>query len=118
MLLWFSGLMQYGIDDNSTLEKGKRPVQTRNETACNRERDGISLDSDGRPHKLGRAPLYLGAPALICWSGPSKPSFIPWKYLVLGNKASGGFHELSTDADGHPCRGCRDRLWLNHVSVR
>ena len=38
--------------------------------------DGILLDLDARPHKLGLAPLHLGAPALICWSGRSKPSFI------------------------------------------
>jgi hypothetical protein len=56
--------------------KGKRYGQTGSETACNRERDGMSLNSNARPHKLGRAPLYLGAPALIYWSGRSKPSFI------------------------------------------
>ena len=60
-----------------TLEQGKRYGQTGNETACNRERYGISPDSDGRPHELGRAPLYIGAPALICWSGRPKPIFNP-----------------------------------------
>ena len=58
-------------------EQGKRHGQTGNETACNRERYGMSLNSNARTHELGRAPLYLGAPALICWSGRSKPSFIP-----------------------------------------
>ena len=47
-------------------EQGKRYGQTGSEKACNRERDGILPNSDGRPHKLGRAPLYVGAPALIC----------------------------------------------------
>ena len=60
-----------------TLEQGKRYGQTGSETACNRERDGMSLNSNARPHELGRAPLYLGAPALICWSGRSKPIFNP-----------------------------------------
>jgi len=67
-----SVVIYYGIRK----EQGKRYGQTGNETACNRERDGMSLNSNARPHKLGRAPLYLGAPALICWSGRSKPSFI------------------------------------------
>ena len=65
-----------------TLEQGKRYGQTGRDTACNREKYGISPDSNTRPHKLGRAPLYIGAPALICWSGRSKPIFIPWKYPV------------------------------------
>jgi len=60
-----------------TGKQGTRRHVTGSETACNRERDGISPDSDGRPHELGRAPLYIGAPALICWSGRSKPSSIP-----------------------------------------
>jgi hypothetical protein len=60
-----------------TWEQGERYGQTGSETACNRERDGILPDSGGRPHKLGRAPLYIGAPALIYWSGRSEPSFIP-----------------------------------------
>ena len=60
-----------------TWKKGERYGVAGSETACNRERDGILPDSGERPHKLGRAPLYLGAPALICWSGRSKPSFIP-----------------------------------------
>ncbi len=64
--------------EDTRKEQGKRYGVAGSEKACNRERDGIMPDSDGRPHKLGRAPLYLGAPALICWSGRSKPSFIPW----------------------------------------
>ena len=52
-----------------TQEQGKRYGQTGSETACNRERYGMSLNLNARPHKLGRAPLYLGAPVLICWSG-------------------------------------------------
>jgi len=60
-----------------TLEQGKRYGQTGRDTECNRERYGISPDSDGRPHELGRAPLYIGAPALICWSGRPKPIFNP-----------------------------------------
>ena len=52
-------------------------VGTGEKVRANRERDGMSLNSNARPHELGRAPLYLGAPALICWSGRSKPSFIP-----------------------------------------
>ena len=99
-------------------EQGKRYGQTGNETACNRERDGMSLNSNARPHKLGRAPLHLGAPALICWSGRPKPSFIPWNYLFSESRASGGFHAPSTDADVRPCRGCRDRLWQSRASVR
>ena len=59
-----------------TGKQGVRRHVTGSEKACNRERNGILPDSGGRPHKLGRAPLYLGAPALICWSGRSKPSFI------------------------------------------
>ena len=51
-------------------------VGTGRKVRANRERDGMSLNSNARPHELGRAPLYLGAPALICWSGRSKPSFI------------------------------------------
>ena len=74
--LWFSGLRQYAFGDYSTWEQGKRYGQAGSETACNRERDGVSLNSNARPYKLGRAPLYVGAPALICWSGRSKPSFI------------------------------------------
>ena len=62
---------------NREQEQGERYGQAGSETACNRERDGMSLNSNARPHELGRAPLYLGAPALICWSGRSKPSFIP-----------------------------------------
>ena len=78
----------------------------------------MSLNLNARPYKLGRAPLYLGAFALICWSGRSKPSFIPWKYHALGSRASGGFRVPSTDADVRPCRGCRDRLWQSRASVR
>ena len=52
-------------------------VGTGEKVRANRERDGMSLNSNARPHKLGRAPLYVGAPALICWSGRSKPSLIP-----------------------------------------
>jgi hypothetical protein len=59
-----------------TWEQGERYGQTGSETACNRERYGILPDSGGRSHELGRAPLYIGAPALICWSGRSNPSFI------------------------------------------
>jgi hypothetical protein len=51
-------------------------VGTGEKVRANRERDGMSLNSDARPHELGRAPLCLGAPALICWGGRSKPSFI------------------------------------------
>ena len=76
-LLWFSGLQQYAFDDYSTWKKGERYGQTGSEAAYNRERDGVSLNSNARTHELRRAPLYLGAPALICWSGRSKPSFIP-----------------------------------------
>ena len=75
-----------------TWEQGKRYGQTGSETACNRERDGISLNSSARTHELGRAPLYLGAPALIRWSGRSKPSFIPWKYHALGSRANNLYH--------------------------
>ena len=117
-LLWFSGLRQYAFGDYSTWEQGKRYGITGSEKACNRERDGILPDSDGRPHKLGRAPLYLGAPALTCWSGRSKPSFILQYYSFQGSRASGGFHVPSTDADVRPCRGCRDRLWQSRASVR
>ena len=56
---------------------GERYVLTGGKTACSRERNGVSLVVDGRPHKLGRAPLYIGAPALICPSGRSKPIFVP-----------------------------------------
>ena len=63
--------------EKGTGKQGVRRHVTGSEKACNRERDGILPDSGGRPHKLGRAPLYIGAPALICWSGRSKPSFIP-----------------------------------------
>ena len=52
----------------------------------------MSLNSNTRPHELGRAPLYLGAPALIRWSGRSKPSFIPWKYHALGSRANNVYH--------------------------
>ena len=58
-------------------EEGERYVQTGEKVRCNRERDGGLLDSGGRPHKSGRAPEYLGAPALICPSGRSTPVFIP-----------------------------------------
>ena len=36
--------------------------------------------------------IYLGAPALICWSGRSKPSFIPLKYLPLVSRANNVYH--------------------------
>ena len=60
-----------------TWEQGERYGQTGSETACNRERYGILPDSGGRSHEFGRAPLYIGAPALICWNGRSNPNFIP-----------------------------------------
>ena len=73
MVFWAE---QYAFGDDSTWEQGKRYGQTGSETACNREKYGMSLNSIARPHKCGRAPLYFGAPALICWSGRSKPNFI------------------------------------------
>ena len=79
-----------------TQEQGKRYGQTGSDTACNRERYGMSLNSNARPHKLGRAPLYLGAPALICRSGRSKPDFILLYYSFWGSRASGGFRVPST----------------------
>ena len=57
--------------------RGKRYVVTRKEIRSNRERYGVPLVVVSRPHKSGRAPLYLGAPAQIYPSGRSKPIFIP-----------------------------------------
>ena len=99
-------------------KKGERYVLPGKEIRSNRERDGVSLVADGRPHELGRAPLYIGAPALIFASGRPKRVFILFDYLSLGNRASVGFRELSTNADDCPCRGCRDNSWQNRASVR
>ena len=67
-----------GKGGKDTQKQGKRRVETGEKTRRNREKDRISLESGGRPHKLGRAPLYLGAPTLIYPSGRSKPVFNPY----------------------------------------
>jgi hypothetical protein len=48
--------------------------QKGNEVRSNREREGTYPDSGGRPYKLGWAPLYIGAPALICLS--TRPDYL------------------------------------------
>ena len=44
-----------------------------------------SLRNTGaRPYQLGRPPVYLRPPALICWSGRPKPIFILSLGVLLG----------------------------------
>ena len=83
-------------------KQGKRCLLTGRKVRSNRERGAGLLVAISRPYELGRAPLYLGAPALICWSGRPKPIFIPPKHHSWESRASGGFHALSTDVDDRP----------------
>jgi hypothetical protein len=57
-------------------EKGKRLGVTGKEIRSNREKGTGKLIVGGRPHKLGRATLYIGALALIYPSGRQNPTFI------------------------------------------
>jgi len=70
------------------------------------------------PLQIGRAPLRLGAPARLCWSGRQNPIFIPWFRLSLGSTANGGSHAPSTGVDAHPGRGCRDKPSRSRASAR
>ncbi len=93
-------------------------LQTGKKVLGNREKGTIWLVAAARPHKLGRAPLHLGAPARLCWSGRQNPTFIPWPCLSLGSTASGGSRAPSTGVDAHPGRGCRDKPWRSRASDR
>ena len=73
----FKGSYNTVLAINIRRRKGKRYVQTGRKIRCNRERNGVSLVVGGRPHELGRPPLYIGAPALTYPSGRSEPIFIP-----------------------------------------
>ena len=97
---------------------GKDIKETGRKIRSNRERDKGLPDAGVRPHELGRAPLYIGAPALIYPSGRSNPIFIPWKHRALGSKASGDFHGLSKDADDRLYKGYQGNSWLNRASIR
>ena len=99
-------------------KQGERYVLTGGKVCSNRERDKGLPDAGVRPHELGRAPLYIGAPALIYPSGRSKPIFILFDYLSLGSRASGGFRVLSKDADGRLYKGYQGNSWLNRASIR
>ena len=72
-----------GEEDNTVCRKeyalrlGKRYVQTGEKILGNREKVIGLLVAAARPHIFGRAPLYLGAPALLYWSGRQHPIFIP-----------------------------------------
>ena len=83
-MLWLWMLLSMALTRNSaamTLGKGGITFSTHFREICigkwrrtgtgekvraNKERDGMSLNLNARPHKLGRAHLYLGTPALIC----------------------------------------------------
>ena len=104
--------------EKEALQKGERSLQTGGEVLGNREEGTFWLVATTRPHKLGRAPLRLGAPARLCWSGRQNPTFIPWPCLSLGSTASGGSRAPSTGVDVHPGRGCRDKPWRSHASAR
>ena len=86
-------------EKRQALQKGERSLQTGKKVLGNRERGTIWLVFTTRPHKLGRAPLRLGAPARLCWSGRQNPTFIPWPCLSLGSTASGDSRAPSTDVD-------------------
>ena len=86
-------------EKRQALQKGERSLQTGKKVLGNWEKGTIWLVAAVRPHKLGRAPLHLGAPARLCWSGRQNPTFIPWLCLSWGSTASGGFRAPSTDAD-------------------
>ena len=103
---------------NKPCKRGKSSLQTGRKILGNREKGTIWLVFTTRPHKLGRAPLHLGAPARLCWSGRQNPIFIPWLCLSLGSTASGGSRAPSTDVDAHPGRGCRDKPWRSRASGR
>ena len=77
----------------------ERSLQTGRKVLGNREKGTFWFVAIARPHKLGRAPLHLGAPARLCWSGRQNPIFIPWFRLSLGSTASGGSRAPSTDVD-------------------
>jgi len=65
------------FNDGIYMRKGKRYVQTGEKILGNREKVIGLLVAAARPHICGRAPLYLGAPALISGSGRQNPIFIP-----------------------------------------
>ena len=100
------------------LQKGERSLQTGRKILGNKEKGTFWIVAAARPHKLGRAPLHLGAPARLCWSGRQNPIFIPWLCLSLGSTASGGSRAPSTGVDAHPGRGCRDKPWRSRASDR
>ena len=99
-------------------KRGKSSLQTGRKVLGNREKGTFWLVAIARPHKLGRAPLHLRAPARLCWSGRQNPIFIPWFRLFWGSTASGGSHAPSTGVDAHPGRGCRDKPWRSRASDR
>ena len=84
-----------------------------------REKAGGKLNAGGRPHKLGRAPVYLGASALICQNGrpphrralwfvvphhwPAQGHGLWWWSLVCGQERCEGEHPL-----------CQSRLRPRH----
>ena len=103
---------------NKPCKRGERSLQTGRKVLGNKEKGTFWFVAIARPHKLGRAPLHLGVPARLCWSGRQNPTFIPWFRLSLGSTASGGSHAPSTGVDAHPGRGCRDKPWRSHASAR
>jgi len=83
-------------EKGQALQKGKRSLQTGRKVFGNREEGAFWLVAAARHHKLGRAPLRLGAPARLCWSGRQNTTFILWNCLSLENRASNGSHVPST----------------------
>ena len=86
-------------EKRQALQKGERSLQTGKKVLGNREKGTLRLVAIARPHKLGRAPLHLGAPARLCWSGRQNPTFIPWLCLSWGSTASGGSRAPSTGVE-------------------
>ena len=69
---------------NAWSKQGAEHVFAGRKTRVCRERNGILPDSGARPYTLGRPPVYLRPPALICWSGRPKPIFILSLGVLLG----------------------------------
>ena len=64
-------------EKRTSLAKGGKSLQTGRKVLGNREKGTFWLVVTARPYKLGRAPLHLGVPARLCWSGRQNPTFIP-----------------------------------------
>ena len=69
-----------------------------------------------RPYQLGRPPVYLRAPALICWSARPKPIFILSLGVLLGEVEPGRGARRAAACRPHPLWGADESQFLFRLS--